>query len=403
MWDRLLVDCNIATLEERPGNPLGLIENGAIGIADGRIVRVGKRTELAGFRAEAVDALGGAWVTPGLIDCHTHLVFGGTRADEHALRRAGASYEQIAEAGGGIASTVTRTAAASDDQLLEQSRRRLHALMRGGCTTVEIKSGYGLDPKSELRLLDIAHRLGADEAVRIVPTLLALHALPPDQKDRRAHYVGEIVDKLIPAAAKQGLATSVDAFCEGIAFTPDEVERLFKAAAHHGLRVRLHAEQLSNQQGAALAAQYRALSADHLEHLDEAGAKAMASAGTVAVLLPGAYYALQEKKKPPVALLRKHQVPIAIATDCNPGTSPMLSPTLALNMACTLFGLTPEEALLGMTVNAARALGLASQVGSIAAGKQADLCAWRIEGLSELGYWVGLPGPERRIYAGADA
>ena len=403
MWDRLLVDCNIATFEETPGNRLGLIENGAIGIADGRIVRVGKRTELAGFRAKKVDALGGAWVTPGLIDCHTHLVFGGTRADEHAMRRAGATYEQIAEAGGGIASTVKRTAAASDEQLVEQSRRRLHALMRGGCTTVEIKSGYGLDPQSELRLLKIAADLGEGEPVRIVPTLLALHALPAEQRDRRAHYVSEIVDKLIPAAAKQGVATSVDAFCEGIAFTPDEVERLFKAAAHHGFRVRLHAEQLSNQRGASLAAQYRALSADHLEHLDEAGAKAMAAAGTVAVLLPGAYYALQEKKKPPVALLRKHKVPIAIATDCNPGTSPLLSPTLAMNMGCTLFGLTPEEAVAGMTINAARALGLAHAIGSIAAGKQADLCAWNIESLSELGYWIGFPGPERRIFAGADA
>jgi imidazolonepropionase len=319
------------------------------------------------------------------------------------MRRAGASYEQIAEAGGGIASTVAKTAAASDEELLDQSRHRLHALMRGGCTTVEVKSGYGLDPKSELRLVKLAHELGETEAVRIVPTLLALHALPTDQRDRRAHYVSEIVDKLIPAAAKQGFATSVDAFCDTIAFTPDEVERLFKAAAHHGLRVRLHAEQLSNQHGAALAAQYRALSADHLEHLDEAGAKAMAAAGTVAVLLPGAYYALQEEKKPPVALLRKHKVPIAVATDCNPGTSPMLSPTLAMNMACTLFGLTPEEALAGMTVNAARALGLAHSIGSIAAGKQADLCVWQIESLAELGYWVGLPGPERRIYNGADA
>jgi imidazolonepropionase len=403
MWDRLLIDCNIATFEERPGNPLGLIENGAIAIADGKILRVGKRTELAGFRARDVVALGGAWVTPGLIDCHTHLVFGGTRADEHAMRRAGAAYEEIAKAGGGIASTVKRTAAASDEELLEQSRRRLHALMLGGCTTIEIKSGYGLDPKSELRLLQIANDLGKDEAVRIVPTLLALHALPPDQRDRRAHYVTEIVDKLIPAAAKQGIAASIDAFCESIAFTPEEVERLFKAAAHHGLPVRLHAEQLSNQHGAALAAQYRALSADHLEHLDDAGAKAMASAGTVAVLLPGAFYTLQEKKKPPVALLRKHRVPIAIATDCNPGTSPLLSPTLAMNMACTLFGLTPEEAISGMTINAARALGLAHSIGSIAAGKVADLCVWRIEALSELGYWVGLPGPERRIYAGADA
>ena len=403
MWDRLLVDCNIATFEERPANPLGIIENGAIGISDGKVVRVGKRTELAGYRAKQVDALSGAWVTPGLIDCHTHLVFGGTRADEHAMRRAGATYEEIAKAGGGIASTVAKTAAASDEELLDQSRRRLHALMRGGCTTVEIKTGYGLNPESEMRLLRIANRLGDGEAVRIVPTLLALHAIPADQRDRRAHYVGEIIEKLIPAAAQSGLATSVDAYCDTIAFTPEEVERLFKAAAHHGMPVRLHAEQLSNQHGAKLAAQYRALSADHLEHLDEAGAKAMAAAGTVAVLLPGAFYALQEERKPPVALLRKHGVQIAIATDCNPGTSPMLSPTLAMNMACTLFGLTPEEAIAGMTINAARALGLAHTVGSIAAGKQADLCVWRIESLSELGYWIGLNGPERRIFNGADS
>jgi imidazolonepropionase len=399
MWDRLLVDCNIATLE---GKGLGIIENGAIAIADGKILRVGKRTELAGFRAKEVVALGGAWVTPGLVDCHTHLVFGGTRADEHAMRRAGATYEEIAKAGGGIASTVKRTAAASDAMLLEQARRRLHALMRGGCTTIEIKSGYGLDPKSELRLLKIAAELGEGEAVRIVPTLLALHALPAEQRDRRAHYVSEIVDKLIPAAAKQGIAASIDAFCETIAFTPEEVERVFKAAAHQGLPVRLHAEQLSNQHGSALAARYRALSADHLEYLDEAGAKSMAAAGTIAVLLPGAFYALQEKKKPPVALLRKHKIPIAIATDCNPGTSPLLSPTFAMNMACTLFGLTPEEAIAGMTLNAARALGLAHNVGSIAAGKQADLCVWRAESLAELCYWVGLPGPERRIFAGRD-
>jgi len=403
MWDRLLVDCNIATLEEKPGNPLGLIENGAVAIADGKILRVGKRTELAGFRAREVVALGGAWVTPGLIDCHTHLAFGGTRADEHAMRRAGASYEEIAEAGGGIASTVARTAAASNEELLDQSRRRLKALMRGGCTTIEVKSGYGLDAQSELRLLKIAAQLGEGERVRIVPTVLALHAIPSDQRDRRTHYIGEIVDKLIPAAAEQGIATSVDAYCDTIAFTRDEVERLFKAAAHHGLRVRLHAEQLSNQKGAALAAKYHALSADHLEHLDDAGAKAMAAAGTVAVLLPGAFYALQETRKPPVDLLRKHRVPMAVATDCNPGTSPLLSPTLALNLACTLFGLTPEEALAGMTINAARALGLAHSIGSIAAGKQADLCVWNFESLAELGYWIGLPGPERRIFGGADA
>lgn len=403
MWDRLLVDCRIATFEEMPGNPLGLIDNGAIGIADGKVVRVGKRTELAGFRSQEVVALGGAWVTPGLIDCHTHLIFGGNRAEEHAMRRAGATYEEIAQAGGGINSTVKATAAASDEELLAQARTRLGALMRSGCTTIEVKSGYGLDQASELRLVKLASNLSHDKPVRIVPTLLALHSLPAGQQDRRAHYVGAVVDKLIPAAASQGLAKSVDAFCESIAFTPDEVERLFKAAAHHGLPVRLHAEQLSNQHGAALAARYRALSADHLEHLDEAGAKAMAAAGTVAVLLPGAFYALGEATRPPISLLRKHKVKIAVATDCNPGTSPLLSATLAMNMACTLFDLTPEEALCGMTINAAKALGLAHCVGSIAAGKQADLCVWQIDSLAELSYWIGLPGPQRRIFGGVDA
>ena len=400
MWDRLLVDCNIATMT---GEGLGVVDNGAIGIVDGKIVRVGKRTELAGFRAKEVTALGGAWVTPGLIDCHTHLLFGGTRADEHAMRRAGATYEEIARAGGGIASTVARTAAASDAELLASARRRLGTLTAGGCTTVEVKTGYGLDVGSELRLLRLAAELGEGQAVRIVPTLLALHAIPAAQRDRRAHYLGEIIDKLLPAAAKTKATKIVDAYCDTIAFTPEEVERLFKAAAANGFRVRLHAEQLSNQHGASLAAQYRALSADHLEYLDEDGAAAMAAAGTVAVLLPGAYYALNEEKKPPVDLLRKHKVAMAVATDCNPGTSPLLSPTLAINMACTLFGLTPEEALAGMTVNAARALGLEREVGAIGAGKAADFAVWELESLAELGYWIGLPGPARRIVAGQDA
>ncbi len=404
MWDRLITDCHVATMVPSPGNPLGLFANAAIGIDGGRIVRVGKRTELAGFRARKVTPLGGAWVTPGLVDCHTHLVFAGTRASEHAMRRAGASYEEIANAGGGIASTVAATAKASDDQLRDQSRRRLDALMAGGVTTVEIKSGYGLDTASEIRLLQAAREIGEDEPVRIVPTLLAAHALPPHAREGEAReaYVRMICEEMIPAVARAGLATSVDAFCESIAFTGQEVERVFTAARAHGLPVRLHAEQLSNQSGAALAARYKALSADHLEHLDAAGAKAMAAAGTVAVLLPGAYYALNEQKKPPVQLLRDHGVPIAIATDCNPGTSPLLNPQLAMNMACTLFGLTPEEALAGMTINAARALGLAHEIGSVEAGKAADLCAWRVADLSELGYWIGMPGPERRIFAGLD-
>lgn len=403
MWDRLLVDCRVATMEPAPGDALGIIDNGAIGIQDGRIVRVGMRTELAGHRAREILPLGGAWVTPGLVDCHTHLIFAGNRADEHAMRRAGASYEEIALAGGGIASTVKKTRDASEAELLASAAMRLDALMKGGVTTIEIKSGYGLDVEGELRLLRCAKALAASEAVRIVPTLLALHALPPEWKDRRIAYVTKIVDELVPAAAEAGLADAVDAYCDTIAFTPDEVERLFKAAAANGLRIKLHAEQLTNQHGAALAARYKALSADHLEYLDEAGAAAMAAAGTVAVLLPGAFYALQESRRPPVQMLRDHGIPIAVATDCNPGTSPLLSPTLAMNMACTLFGLTPEEALAGMTINAARALGLEKEIGTIAAGKAADLCVWRLENLAELGYWIGLPGPERRFFDGVDA
>ncbi len=403
MWDRLITDCHVATMVAAPGNPLGIMKNAAIGIDGGRIVRVGSRTELAGFRAREVVALGGAWVTPGLVDCHTHLVFAGTRANEHAMRRAGASYEEIAQAGGGIVSTVAAVRAATPEQLVAQSRRRLNALMAGGVTTVEIKSGYGLDAASELKMLEAAKALGEGEPVRIVATLLAAHALPADAKEGagRDAFVRMICEEMIPAAAKAQLATSVDAFCETIAFTREEVERVFTAARANGLPVRLHAEQLSNQKGASLAATYKALSADHLEYLDAAGAKAMAAAGTVAVLLPGAYYTLNEMKKPPVDLLRKEGVPIAIATDCNPGTSPLLNPQLAMNMACTLFGLTPEEALAGMTVNAARALGLAHEVGTLAAGKAADLAVWRIDELAELGYWVGLI-PERRMFAGKD-
>ncbi len=403
MWDRLFVDCHAATMVAAPGNPLGLLPNAAIGVQDGRVVRVGKRAELAGFRAAEIVPLGGAWVTPGLIDCHTHLIFGGNRANEHAMRRAGATYEEIARAGGGIASTVAATRASGATDLIASARRRLRALMAGGCTTVEVKSGYGLDPASEIRLLNTARALGQQEAVRIVPTLLALHALPPEFAARREEYVDQVIDELVPAVARLQLATAVDGFCEGIGFTLAETERLFEAAARHGLRVKLHAEQLSNSGGARLAAKYDALSADHLEHIDEDGIAAMAEAGTIAVLLPGAYYALQETRKPPVDLLRAYGVPMAVATDCNPGTSPLLSPTLAMNMAATLFGLTPEECLAGMTINAARALGIADEVGTLAPGMAADLCAWLIDDPAELAYWIGHPGPDRRIVAGRDA
>ena len=403
MWDRLLTGCNIATMDPNVPGAFGAILDGAIGIQDGRIVRVGRRVELAGYRAKSVEPLGGAWVTPGLVDCHTHLIFGGNRAGEFEQRLNGASYQEIARAGGGILSSVKATRLASLDELVEQARPRLRALMRGGATTVEIKSGYGLDTMSELKMLEAARALGESEAVRISPTLLALHALPPEYADRRDAFVEMAIEDMIPAAAEAGLATAVDAFCEGIGFSPDEVRALFTAAGEHGLRVKLHAEQLSNSEGAALAAEFGALSADHLEHADEAGIGAMARAGMVAVLLPGAYYALREERKPPVELLRRHGVPMAVATDCNPGTSPTLSPTLMLSMACTLFRLTPEEALAGMTVHAAKALGLEREIGTVTTGKAADLCVWRVSRPAELCYWVGHPGPERRIVAGVDS
>jgi imidazolonepropionase len=403
MWDRLLTDCHVATMDPAVAAPFGAIEDGAIGIQDGRVVRVGRRIDLAGYRAQRVEPLGGAWVTPGLIDCHTHLVFGGNRAGEFEQRLNGASYEEIARAGGGIISSVKATRLAALEQLVEQARPRLRALMTGGCTTVEIKSGYGLDVPSELKMLEAAKALGETEAVRVVPTLLALHALPPEHKESREEFVRLAVDEMIPAVAEAGLAQAVDAFCEGIGFSTDEVRALFEAADEHGLRVKLHAEQLSNLNGAALAAEFGALSADHLEHADEAGVGAMARAGMVAVLLPGAFYALKETRKPPVDLLRRYGVAMAVATDCNPGTSPVLSPTLMLSMACTLFGLTPEEALAGMTVHAAKALGLDKEVGTVSTGKAADLCVWRVSRPAELAYWIGHPGPERRIVAGVDA
>ncbi|MBA3677445.1 MAG: imidazolonepropionase [Sphingosinicella sp.] len=401
MWDRLLTDCHIATMDPAVDAPFGAIEDGAIGIVDGRIVRVGRRVDLAGYRARTVEPLGGAWVTPGLVDCHTHLVFGGNRSDEFEQRLKGATYEEIARAGGGIVSSVKATRQASLETLIEGARPRLKALMRGGVTTVEIKSGYGLDVETEIRMLRAARGLGDSEEVRVVATLLALHALPPEYQARREAFVRLAAEQMIPAA--KGLADAVDAFAENIGFTIDEVSKLFDAARMHKMRVKLHAEQLSNREGAALAARYGALSADHLEHADEAGIEAMAGAGMVAVLLPGAFYALNETKKPPIDLLRKHKVPIAIATDCNPGTSPILSPTLMLNMACTLFRLTPEEALAGMTREGARALGLQDEIGTVSPGKAADLCIWRANRPAELCYWIGHPGPERRIVAGLDA
>jgi imidazolonepropionase len=380
MWDILLQDCQAATMVGT--TPYGAIRDAAIGIVDGRIVYVGPRDGASAARE--VRRLGGAWVTPGLIDCHTHLVFGGQRAHEWEMRRQGKSYEDIARAGGGILSTVRATRGASEDELVASASRRVSAMKRQGVTTIEIKSGYGLDLETEMKMLHAAGRIGG---VRVSRTFLGAHALPPEFKDDRAGYVDLVCDVMIPAIAP--LADALDAFCESIAFTPAETERIFQAARSHGLRVKLHAEQLSDQGGAALAARYDALSADHLEHLSVDGAAAMAKAGTVAVLLPIAFYFLRETRRPPVAALRAAGVPIAVATDCNPGTSPAASPLIAMNMACTLFDMTPEEALAGMTRNAAAALGLGREIGTLETGKSADLAIWDISEPAELAYWIG--------------
>jgi imidazolonepropionase len=389
MWDRLLVDCNIATMDPAVDAPFGAIENGAVGIAEGRIVRVGRRTELAGYRATEVIPLGGAWVTPGLVDCHTHLVFGGNRAGEFEQRLGGASYEEIARAGGGIRSTVQQTRAADEATLLASAARRARALCAEGVTVLEVKSGYGLDVDTELRMLRVARRLGEILPVTTVTTFLGAHAIPPEFEGRADAYIDLVVEEALPAAARAGLADAVDAFCERIAFTPAQTARVFDAAQLLNLPVKLHADQLSDLGGAALAARFRALSAEHLEYASEDGLRAMAVRGTVAVLLPGAFYFLREPRLPPIDAIRAQGVPIAIATDCNPGSAPAVSLLLMLNMACTLFRMTPEEALLGITRHAASALGLAASHGTLEAGKAADFVAWDVGQPAELAYWIG--------------
>ena len=343
----------------------------------------------------------GALLTPGLIDCHTHLVYAGTRAPEFEQRLEGASYADIARAGGGILSTVRQTREALPADLQVQSARRLREMLRHGVTTVEIKSGYGLAHEPELKCLQVARNLGQQFPIGVRTTLLAAHAVPPEFTGRADDYIDEIVQHILPEAARLKLADAVDAFCEHIAFTPAQTRRVFEAASAHGLPVKLHAEQLSNQGGAALAAEFGALSADHLEHVDEAGVVALARAGTVAVMLPGAYYFLRDTQPPPIALLRRHGVPMAVATDCNPGTSPSTHLPLMLNMACTLFRMTPAEALLGVTRHAATALGLAASHGSIAPGKQADLCLWDLDHPAELSYAIGASPLRERLHRGA--
>ncbi|WP_107853053.1 imidazolonepropionase [Oceanimonas marisflavi] len=376
----------------------------AVAVKNGLIERVCPMSELpAAERAgEIIDAQGRV-LTPGLVDCHTHLVFGGSRAGEFEARLEGKSYEEIARAGGGIISTVRATRAASEDELYQAALPRLEALMAEGVTTVEIKSGYGLTVEDELKMLRVARRLGRERPVRVVTTLLGAHALPPEYKDDADGYIELVCNRMIPAAAAEGLADGVDVFCEGIGFSVAQCQRVYAAAKAHGLAIKGHTEQLSNLGGSAAAARAGALSVDHIEYLDEAGVQALAEAGTVATLLPGAFYILRETQVPPVELLRRHGVPMALATDANPGTSPIFSLRLMLNMACTLFRLTPQEALSGVTAHGAQALGLQQQIGRIAPGLRADLCLWNTSNPAELAYSVGLPTLNQRMVAGEPA
>lgn len=391
--------CHVASMAN---GSYSIIEDAAIVTSGGRIDWIGPRGSLPDIAVEQRVDLGGAWVTPGLIDCHTHTVFGGNRSGEFEQRLEGVSYAEIAAQGGGIASTVRATRAASEDELFESSRKRLCSLLRDGVTTVEIKSGYGLDLASERKLLRVIRRLGDALPVSVRATCLAAHALPPEYKDRADDYIDHICTEMLPALAAEGLVDAVDAFCEYLAFSPEQVERVFKVARQLGLPVKLHAEQLSSLHGSSLAARYQALSADHLEFMTEDDAIAMAASGTVAVLLPGAFYFLRETQLPPMDALRRHGVKIAIASDLNPGTSPALSVRLMLNMACTLFRMTPEEALAGATQHAATALGMGDTHGSLEVGKVADFVAWQIDRPADLAYWLGGELDKRVVRHGVD-
>lgn len=402
-WDRLWINARLARLSADAAAPYGLIEAGAIAAKDGRIAWIGEMAALSGAPetlAEDVIACDGACITPALVDCHTHLVFTGDRAGEYALRLGGASYEEIARAGGGILSTVNAVRAADAEALAQASLPRLDSLIADGAATVEIKSGYGLNLEAERAMLEAAGRLGALRRVRVRRTFLGAHALPPEFAGRSDAYIAHVCDEMLPALAEEGLIDAVDAFCERIGFTATQTERVFQAAQSLGLPVKLHAEQLSNQNGACLAARYGALSADHLEFLDDEGVAAMAEAGAVAVMLPCAYYFLRDETPPPIAKLRAAGVAMAVATDCNPGSSPCASLLLAMNMACALFRMTPEEALAGATRNAAAALGLGDEIGTLEIGKACDLAIWDIAHPAELSYWMGLSPLRSRVVAG---
>jgi imidazolonepropionase len=397
--DRVWINARLATLApDREG--LGIVEDGVVASLDGRIAYAGPAEGAPTFEtAETID-VEERWITPGLIDPHTHLVFAGDRAHEFELRLAGASYEEIARAGGGIVSTMRATRAASEDELVQAALPRLDALIAEGVTTVEIKSGYGLSLDDEIKSLRAARTLADIRRVGVSTAFLGAHALPPEYRDDKDGYIALVCEKMIPAIAARGLADAVDGFCEGIGFSPGQIRRVFEAAKAHGLPVKLHAEQLSNLDGAALAAEFGALSADHLEHLDTAGIAAMAASGTVATLLPGAYYFTREHRAPPIAALREANVPMALATDCNPGTSPLTSPLLVMNMAATLFRMTVEECLAGVTREAARALGLLSDRGTLEADKACDLAIWDVERPAELVYRMGFNPLHARVWRG---
>jgi imidazolonepropionase len=388
MLDAVIKHLRLATMDPAIREPFGLVYDGAVGINRGRFAWVGASRDAPPSR-RVIDGRG-RLASPALVDCHTHLVFAGDRAAEFEMRRRGAVYADIAKAGGGILSTVKATRSSTRNEIIAASLPRLRALIASGAATVEIKSGYGLTIEDEMKLLDAARELGRIAGVRVRTTLLGAHALPPEYAHDRAAYVRLVCEQMLPQAALRGLADAVDAFCETIGFTADETAAIFNAAAKAGLRVKLHAEQLSNQHGAALAAKFHALSADHLEHLDEAGAAAMAAANVVAVLLPGAYFTLNETTKPPVDLLRRHRVKIALATDLNPGTSPVLNAAMIMPMAATMFGLTAEECLAGMTREGARALGLDEETGIIRPGLAADIALWPLKEPGELAYWLGV-------------
>lgn len=395
----LLRNLNLATMLPG-GEPYGLVDGAAIAISDGRIIWCGSGDSVPPDYATwpQVD-LGGRLVTPALIDCHTHIVYGGNRAREFEMRLQGASYEEVARAGGGIVSTVSATRSASEQELLDFALRRVDALLAESVSVVEIKSGYGLDVETELTMLRVARKIETQRPVRVKTSFLGAHAIPADYKDRSDAYIDDVCIPALEKAHAEGLVDAVDGFCEGIGFMSAQIERVFRKAAELDLPVKLHAEQLSNLGGAKLAARYGGLSADHLEYLDEAGVKAMAGAGTVAVILPGAFYTLRETQAPPIDLFRRHKVAMAVATDCNPGSSPMTSLLLTMNMACTLFRMTPEEALAGATCNAAQALGL-TDTGTVEPGKRADLAVWDVEHPAELAYRIGFNPLHSRIFEG---